>query len=80
MSIPKPAAGGYFTDPDGFIKRTRHKVPLIVGSIYTADEALAVLESGIPLVALGRVILINPEWAVLVKETRTGNRKSHSSI
>ncbi|QDF49245.1 putative NADH-dependent flavin oxidoreductase [Bacillus velezensis] len=52
-------------------ERVGHKVPLMaVGSIYTADEALAVLESGIPLVALGRVILINPEWAVLVKEGR----------
>ncbi|KXZ18574.1 NADH-dependent flavin oxidoreductase [Bacillus nakamurai] len=52
-------------------ERVGQKVPLIaVGSIYTADEALAVIESGIPLVALGRVILIDPEWAVKIKESR----------
>ncbi|MCI4139905.1 NADH-dependent flavin oxidoreductase, partial [Bacillus vallismortis] len=48
-----------------------NKVPLIaVGSIHSADDALAVIENGIPLVALGREILVDPDWTVKVKEGR----------
>ncbi|MEC1903069.1 NADH-dependent flavin oxidoreductase [Bacillus atrophaeus] len=52
-------------------ERVGNKVPLIaVGSIHTADEALQVIQSGIPLVAMGREILVDPQWPAKVKEGR----------
>ncbi len=52
-------------------ERVGNKVPLIaVGSIHSADDALAVIENGIPLVAMGREVLVDPDWAVKVKEGR----------
>lgn len=43
---------------------------LSLGSIYTPDDALAVLEKGIPLFALGREILMEPDWVKKLKEGR----------
>jgi 2,4-dienoyl-CoA reductase-like NADH-dependent reductase (Old Yellow Enzyme family) len=52
-------------------KRVGSRVPLIgVGSIKTADDALKVLETGVPLIALGREIIIEPEWVQKVKQGR----------
>ncbi|WP_342405528.1 NADH-dependent flavin oxidoreductase [Brevibacillus sp. FSL K6-2834] len=33
-----------------------------VGSLYTADDVLAARQTGVPLIALGRGIIIEPEW------------------
>ncbi|WP_286184574.1 hypothetical protein [Bacillus sp. SD075] len=33
-----------------------------VSSIYKADDAIKALQSGVPLIALGREIIIDPEW------------------
>ncbi|WP_025784614.1 NADH-dependent flavin oxidoreductase [Sporosarcina sp. D27] len=41
-----------------------------LGSIHTPDDALAVLEKGIPLFALGREILMEPDWVKKLKEGR----------
>ncbi len=41
-----------------------------VGSIHTADEAAAALETGIPLLAIGRELIIDPDWVQKVKEGR----------
>ena len=39
------------------------RVPIIgVGSIKTADDAARVLETGVPLLALGRELIIEPQW------------------
>ncbi|APH06850.1 NADH-dependent flavin oxidoreductase [Bacillus weihaiensis] len=39
------------------------RIPLIgVGSIYTADDAHEAFESGVPLLALGRELIIDPDW------------------
>lgn len=44
-------------------ERVGDKVPVIgVGSLYKAEDALKALDSGIPLVALGRPLLIDPDW------------------
>ncbi|MGF9979106.1 NADH-dependent flavin oxidoreductase [Viridibacillus arvi] len=43
---------------------------LSLGSIHTPDDALAVLEKGIPLFALGREILMEPDWVKKLKEGR----------
>ncbi|MFD9628863.1 NADH-dependent flavin oxidoreductase [Peribacillus muralis] len=41
-----------------------------LGSIYTPEEANAVLEKNIPLFALGRELLMEPDWAAKIKEGR----------
>lgn len=41
-----------------------------LGSIHTPEEANAVLEKNIPLFALGRELLMEPDWANKIKEGR----------
>ncbi|MEV5111995.1 NADH-dependent flavin oxidoreductase [Peribacillus frigoritolerans] len=41
-----------------------------LGSIHTPEEANAVLEKNIPLFALGRELLMEPDWAAKIKEGR----------
>lgn len=53
------------------VERTAGKAPVIgVGSLYTAADALKSLDSGISLVALGRPLLIDPDWVQKVEEGR----------
>ncbi|WHT49836.1 NADH-dependent flavin oxidoreductase [Sporosarcina thermotolerans] len=51
-----------------------NRVPIIgVGSIHTPDEAVQALEqTGIPLIALGRELIVEPEW---VEKVEQGNEK-----
>lgn len=50
-------------------EKAGNRVPVIgVGSIHTADEALNAVQSGTPLIALGREIIIDPDWVEKVKE------------
>lgn len=53
------------------VDRAGGRVPVIgVGSLYTADEALKALDSGVDLVALGRPLLAEPDWVEKVAEGR----------
>ncbi|QHS21749.1 NADH-dependent flavin oxidoreductase [Virgibacillus sp. MSP4-1] len=46
-----------------------HRVPLIgVGSIYSADDAIQALQTGLPLLALGRELIIDPDWVQKISE------------
>lgn len=48
-----------------------NRVPLIgVGSIYTAEDARKAFQTGIPLLALGRELIIDPDWVEKVAEER----------
>ncbi|MEY9866639.1 2,4-dienoyl-CoA reductase-like NADH-dependent reductase (Old Yellow Enzyme family) [Peribacillus sp. B2I2] len=50
-------------------ERVGEQVPIIgVGSIYTADDAIEALQSGVPLIALGRELIIDPEWVQKVEQ------------
>lgn len=50
-------------------ERVGDKVPVIgVGSIYTADEAINAFQTGVALLALGRELIIDPDWVQKVKE------------
>ncbi|WP_160726071.1 NADH-dependent flavin oxidoreductase [Bacillus sp. USDA818B3_A] len=52
-------------------ERVGGKVPVIgVGSLYTADEVLKAFQSGVPLIAMGRELIIDPDWVQKVKEGR----------
>jgi len=45
------------------------RVPLIgVGSIYTAEDARKAFETGVPLLALGRELIIDPDWVQKVTD------------
>ncbi|MFK9095063.1 NADH-dependent flavin oxidoreductase [Bacillus salipaludis] len=47
------------------------RVPVIgVGSIYSADDALNALETGVPLISLARELIIDPEWVQKVEQGR----------
>lgn len=52
-------------------ERVGDRVPVIgVGSIYSANDALKALETGVPLIALGRELIIDPEWVQKVEQGR----------
>ncbi|QFF99883.1 NADH-dependent flavin oxidoreductase [Psychrobacillus glaciei] len=39
------------------------RVPIVgVGSLHTPDEVIGALETGVPLIALGRELLMEPKW------------------
>ena len=47
------------------------RVPLIgVGSIYSAEDAYQAFETGVPLLAIGRELIIDPDWVQKVTEGR----------
>ncbi|MGG1688952.1 NADH-dependent flavin oxidoreductase [Heyndrickxia ginsengihumi] len=49
-------------------ERIGDKVPVIgVGSIYTAEDAIKAKETNIPLIALGRELIIEPHWVEKIK-------------
>ena len=55
----------------------KQRVLIGVGSIRTPDEALRALQSGVPFIALGRELIIDPDWVEKVtlgkeNEIRTG--------
>ncbi|UQZ34008.1 NADH-dependent flavin oxidoreductase [Paenibacillus sp. PK3_47] len=55
------------------VDRAGQGVPVIgVGSLYTAEDALKAMGTGISLVALGRPLLIDPDWVQKVAEGRAG--------
>lgn len=47
-----------------------------VGGVRHPDHAMAVLDDGIDLVALGKILLLDPEWAVKVRAGKLGNIRS----
>ncbi len=54
-------------------ERAGQRVPVIgVGSIHSADDALKAVQTGIPVIALGREIIMEPDWVKKVIEEREG--------
>jgi 2,4-dienoyl-CoA reductase-like NADH-dependent reductase (Old Yellow Enzyme family) len=50
-------------------ERVGERIPVIgVGSIYTPDEALRAIQTWVPLLALGRELIIDPDWVQKVTE------------
>ncbi|MCM3586551.1 NADH-dependent flavin oxidoreductase [Mesobacillus maritimus] len=51
------------------LEKINNRVPLIgVGSIYTAEDARKAFETGVPLLAIGRELIIDPDWVQKVAE------------
>ena len=55
-----------------------NRVPIIgVGSIHTPDQAVQALEqTGIPLIALGRELIMEPEWVEKVEQGKENDIKT----
>ncbi|KAA0547134.1 NADH-dependent flavin oxidoreductase [Bacillus sp. BGMRC 2118] len=54
---------------DYLLETINNRVPLIgVGSIYTAEDARKAFETGVPLLALGRELIIDPDWVQKVED------------
>lgn len=52
-------------------ERVGDRVPVIgVGSIYNADDALKALQTGVPLIALARELIMDPDWVQKVEQGR----------
>lgn len=52
-------------------ERVGAKVPVIgVGAVNTPDDAVNVLNTGVPLVALGRELIVDPDWVEKVESGR----------
>jgi len=50
-------------------EKVGHLVPIIaVGGVKNTEDAVKILETGIPLLAIGRELLMEPDWAMKVKE------------
>lgn len=52
-------------------EKVGNRVPVIgVGLLHTPDDVLRALETGIPLIALGRELIMEPKWVEKVSEGR----------
>ncbi|RFU66634.1 NADH-dependent flavin oxidoreductase [Peribacillus glennii] len=59
------------------LEKAGERVPVIgVGSILTADDAIKAFETGVPLLALGREIIIDPDWVEKVEQGRESEIKT----
>lgn len=57
------------TRVDYLLETIENRVPLIgVGSIYTAEDARKAFDTGVSLLALGRELIIDPDWVQKVAE------------
>ncbi|GGF97000.1 putative NADH-dependent flavin oxidoreductase YqiG [Paenibacillus albidus] len=68
-----PRRGTEDTRPriEQIVDRVAGRLPVIgVGSLYSAEDALKALDSGVDLIALGRPLLIDPDWVQKVAEDR----------
>lgn len=53
------------------LEKINGRVPLIgVGSIITADDAMEALNTGVDLIAIGREIIVDPDWVQKIQEGR----------
>ncbi|MDN4523103.1 NADH-dependent flavin oxidoreductase [Fictibacillus fluitans] len=58
-------------------ERVGSQVPVIgVGSIYSADDALKAIQTGVPLIAIGRELIIDPDWVQKIEEGRASEIKT----
>lgn len=53
------------------LEKANGRVPVMAaGSVITADQAIANVESGLPLIALGHTLIMNPDWVEKVESER----------
>lgn len=63
------------------LERSNGKVPVMAaGSIMTPDDAVKAIESGLPLVAIGHALIIDPLWVEKVLDGREAEVNSELHI
>ncbi|RXT06564.1 NADH-dependent flavin oxidoreductase [Ammoniphilus sp. CFH 90114] len=68
-STPRRGADAAKTRIEHIQEKIADRVPLIgVGNIHTADEALNALQTGVPLIALGRELIMEPDWVEKIEQ------------
>ena len=70
-SAPRRGADDSKARIEWIVERTAGRVPVIgVGSIHTPEEALKAFDAGIDFVALGRELIMEPDWVQKVEQER----------
>ncbi|WP_163144945.1 NADH-dependent flavin oxidoreductase [Bacillus sp. 22-7] len=75
----KPRRGADEAKPriQHLLEKMNNRLPLIgVGSIHTPDEAVKALETGVAMVALGREMIMEPDWVQKVQ----GGKESEIAV
>lgn len=76
-STPRRGADASKTRIEWILEQVGTRVPVIgVGSIHSADDALKALQAGAPLIALGRELIVEPDWVAKVAEGREADIKT----
>lgn len=76
-SKPRVGADESKSRLEWIVDTVRDRVPVIgVGGVHTPDEAVEVLETGAVLVALGRELIMEPDWVSKVAEGRESEIKT----
>lgn len=76
-SKPRVGADESKTRLEWIMDTVRDRVPVIgVGGVHTPDEAVEVLATGAVLVALGRELIMEPDWVSKVAEGRESEIKT----
>ncbi|WP_404407255.1 NADH-dependent flavin oxidoreductase [Jeotgalibacillus malaysiensis] len=61
--------------------RVGDKLPIIgVGSLHTPDDVEKAMEGGVPLIALGREIIVEPQWIQKVEAGRESEIRTSLSV
>lgn len=70
-SAPRRGADESKTRLEWIQERVGSRVPVMgVGSIHTPDDALKALDTGVPLIAIGRELVAEPDWVEKVAQGR----------
>ncbi|PWK16491.1 NADH-dependent flavin oxidoreductase [Tumebacillus permanentifrigoris] len=65
---------------DWIQEKVGDRVPVMgVGSIQTADDALRAIQTGVPLIAIGRELIMEPDWVEKIVEGRESEIKTQLS-
>lgn len=63
------------------LERANGKVPVLAaGSIITPDDALKAMELGLPLIAIGHALIMNPDWVEKVANGREAEVASELNV
>lgn len=70
-SLPRRGASDTHSRLHWISRKVNGRVPVMgVGAIHTAIDAARALETGVPLIALGRELLADPDWVNKIAEGR----------
>lgn len=63
------------------LEKANGRVPVLAaGSVTTADEAIEYVESGLPVIALGHALIMNPDWVEKVESGRESEITSELNL